>query len=201
MDNDPKTVEEIVRKLTISKEVSVKMASPTVRKCRPRNPFRIPSSKTILEEEDLGSQDTLSFDLTSLDLKGSCTDPECKCHGTKSRPGRSGWFRSVSNKTITHKGRNLIRKSRFNASSVKTHYLKDPVLTLKTNDEQKVNKDPAEKVKVEKSVEPTEISQSCSQQAMLPQCDDITINELAAYFDTYVHIPKKMSLMAEMMYT
>jgi len=31
-------------------------------------------------------------------------------------------------------------------------------------------------------------------------CDDMTIDELASYFDLFVHIPKKMSLMAEMMY-
>lgn len=30
--------------------------------------------------------------------------------------------------------------------------------------------------------------------------DDVTIDELASYFDTFVHIPKKMSTMAEMMY-
>lgn len=45
---------------------------------------------------------------------------------------------------------------------------------------------------------------SCSQQAMArlclnPPCD-VTIDELACYFETFVHIPKKMSSMAEMMY-
>lgn len=40
---------------------------------------------------------------------------------------------------------------------------------------------------------------SCSQQALNPPCD-ITIDELASYFETMVHIPKKMSSMAEMMY-
>ncbi|XP_060534813.1 uncharacterized protein LOC132707130 [Cylas formicarius] len=43
---------------------------------------------------------------------------------------------------------------------------------------------------------------SCSHQARmnsLPPCD-VTIDELASYFETSVHIPKKMSTMAEMMY-
>lgn len=40
---------------------------------------------------------------------------------------------------------------------------------------------------------------SCSQQVLNPPCD-ITIDELASYFETLVHIPKKMSSMAEMMY-
>lgn len=46
---------------------------------------------------------------------------------------------------------------------------------------------------------------SCSQEAgssgASPRnSDDVTIVELASYFDTMVHIPKKMSSMAEMMY-
>lgn len=50
---------------------------------------------------------------------------------------------------------------------------------------------------------------SCSQQAgsgaagvanSSGTSDDVTIDELASYFDTFVHIPKKMSTMAEMMY-
>ncbi|XP_034129571.1 uncharacterized protein LOC117584652 [Drosophila guanche] len=46
---------------------------------------------------------------------------------------------------------------------------------------------------------------TCSQQACYnttttSNCDDVTISELASYFDTMVHIPKKMSSMAEMMY-
>lgn len=40
---------------------------------------------------------------------------------------------------------------------------------------------------------------SCSQQA-LNEASDVTIDELASYFETFVHIPKKMSVMAEMMY-
>lgn len=38
---------------------------------------------------------------------------------------------------------------------------------------------------------------TCSQQAR----DDITVDELAGYFENFVYIPKKMSHMAEMMYT
>lgn len=38
----------------------------------------------------------------------------------------------------------------------------------------------------------------CSQQAKL---EDTSVDELAGYFEDFVHIPKKMSSMAEMMYT
>ncbi|XP_064605613.1 uncharacterized protein LOC135470539 [Liolophura sinensis] len=41
---------------------------------------------------------------------------------------------------------------------------------------------------------------SCSQQAKM-SVDDFSVNELASYFENYVYIPKKMSSMAEMMYT
>lgn len=43
-------------------------------------------------------------------------------------------------------------------------------------------------------------SQSCSIQARACY-DDTSMSELASYFDVYCHIPKKMSHMAEMMYT
>jgi len=39
---------------------------------------------------------------------------------------------------------------------------------------------------------------SCSSQA---RSSDVTVGELAAYFEEYMHLPKKMSQMAEMMYT
>ncbi|KFB36024.1 AGAP006255-PA-like protein [Anopheles sinensis] len=44
-------------------------------------------------------------------------------------------------------------------------------------------------------------SASCSQQARLNTMPcDVTIDEMASYFETLVYIPKKMSTMAEMMY-
>lgn len=48
-------------------------------------------------------------------------------------------------------------------------------------------------------------SNSCSVLARMESsvsvgCDDTSIEELASYFDLFVHIPKKMSRMAEMMY-
>ncbi len=39
---------------------------------------------------------------------------------------------------------------------------------------------------------------TCSEQARV---DDLSVEELAGYFDDFVYIPKKMSTMAEMMYT
>ncbi|KAK4326678.1 hypothetical protein Pmani_002836 [Petrolisthes manimaculis] len=42
---------------------------------------------------------------------------------------------------------------------------------------------------------------SCSQQARSPDYEDVTMDELAAYLDNFLYLPKKMSIMAEMMYT
>ncbi|KAM3966130.1 LOW QUALITY PROTEIN: uncharacterized protein ACR2FA_012430 [Aphomia sociella] len=52
---------------------------------------------------------------------------------------------------------------------------------------------------VRKTVLESNQAGTCSQQALNPPCD-VTIDELASYFETLVHIPKKMSSMAEMMY-
>lgn len=41
---------------------------------------------------------------------------------------------------------------------------------------------------------------TCATQARLDP-DDLSVDELACYFEDFVHIPKKMSTMAEMMYT
>ncbi|XP_060081130.1 uncharacterized protein LOC132560483 [Ylistrum balloti] len=51
---------------------------------------------------------------------------------------------------------------------------------------------------VSKASQDQVLERSCSQEARL---DDMTVNELAGYFEDFVYIPKKMSSMAEMMYT
>ncbi|KAK7083004.1 Oxidative stress responsive serine-rich 1 [Halocaridina rubra] len=45
------------------------------------------------------------------------------------------------------------------------------------------------------------VLRSCSQQARNPDYEDVTMDELAAYLDNFLYLPKKMSHMAEMMYT
>lgn len=54
-----------------------------------------------------------------------------------------------------------------------------------------------------KSLSITEVGavRSCSQQACSPDYEDVTMDELAAYLDNFLYLPKKMSHMAEMMYT
>lgn len=46
----------------------------------------------------------------------------------------------------------------------------------------------------------SKMQSSCDQPTSDP-VDDVTIDELAAYLENGVYIPKKMSQMAEMMYT
>ena len=54
---------------------------------------------------------------------------------------------------------------------------------------------------IQNSVGQPSSTNTCSVQARIspPPCD-VTIDELASYFEEFVHIPKKMSHMAEMMY-
>lgn len=59
----------------------------------------------------------------------------------------------------------------------------------------------ANNMNVSTSSNSSSASSTCSQQARLHTSNcDVTIDELASYFETFVHIPKKMSTMAEMMY-
>lgn len=64
------------------------------------------------------------------------------------------------------------------------------------------------------AISPSSPNLNCSQQALMENngnrwtqessidpIDDVTIDELASYLDVFVYIPKKMSPMAEMMYT
>lgn len=57
---------------------------------------------------------------------------------------------------------------------------------------------PGRSVDLNKANQDQVLERSCSQEARL---DDLTVNELAGYFEDFVYIPKKMSSMAEMMYT
>ena len=44
------------------------------------------------------------------------------------------------------------------------------------------------------------VERSCSQEARLDE-SEVSVNELAAYFDNFLYMPKEMSSMAQMMYT
>ncbi|KAF2346815.1 Zinc finger RING-H2-type [Trinorchestia longiramus] len=54
---------------------------------------------------------------------------------------------------------------------------------------------------IRKSVSGRHKTRSCSEEARGPQFEDTTLEELAAYMDNFLYFPKKMSFMAEMMYT
>lgn len=77
---------------------------------------------------------------------------------------------------------------------------KEQNLVTELSNESQWWKSTKKKTKQTKATIPTKSQAgSCSQEALNPPCD-VTIDELASYFETLVHIPKKMSSMAEMMY-
>lgn len=72
-----------------------------------------------------------------------------------------------------------------------------------TDDGQNVGSNAAQASAIASTATATASSSTCSQQVRMHSTNncDVTIDELASYFETFVHIPKKMSSMAEMMYT
>uniref|UniRef100_A0A1B6DSL7 Oxidative stress-responsive serine-rich protein 1 n=1 Tax=Clastoptera arizonana TaxID=38151 RepID=A0A1B6DSL7_9HEMI len=99
-----------------------------------------------------------------------------------------------------HKGQDVnttscsFKSSNFNGLRTKKDNV---ILSVKAN-----CFDPASNI-TSSDIYPKSQSSSCSLQARMTSpsvCDDTTIDELASYFDLFVHIPKKMSHMAEMMY-
>lgn len=73
--------------------------------------------------------------------------------------------------------------------------------SLKSKNEKELNKSFDDTTKSLNQQHHTSRARStCSQQARINVGCDITIDELAGYFETFVHIPKKMSQMAAEMY-
>ena len=112
---------------------------------------------------------------------------------------------------LKHSGaKPLLRKSRLQIVR-KSRYIRKPKLNIVKFRSYHQIFDPgdfaaeesAPTTNVHPSTNKPNVQSSCSQQALNPytHVNDDTIEELAAYFECYVHIPKKMSQMAEMMYT
>lgn len=96
------------------------------------------------------------------------------------------------------------RDSLKQSTEISLHTLVDDCNQMKISSDLTVpNLAPAgtaqEKITRDSAADKNKAGPSCSQQALNPPCD-VTIDELASYFETLVHIPKKMSSMAEMMY-
>lgn len=99
---------------------------------------------------------------------------------------------------IPVEGNSTIVKSGQAYNSVNFRHLRSSTSRLKITDDGN-----SDSVRKATSANSGSHGQTCSQQALMSTptaCDDVTIDELASYFDVFVHIPKKMSHMAEMMY-
>lgn len=113
-------------------------------------------------------------------------------------------FKTYSPKSRQSGKKPLLRKSRLQIVK-KSRYLRKPKLNLikfKNLGPFSDCEDTTEECGATNQNSPV-LQSSCSQQALhpCPHEDDTTIEELAAYFECIVYIPRKMSQMAEMMYT
>ena len=148
--------------------------------------------------------------LVSTHFRCDSSEDLCKemnrCLVTRRRNRNSTTAVSVTSSKTKHLGaKPLLRKSRLLVVR-KSPYIRKPKLNIvkfqnhATYDVTNSQADESESTNVHLSTKA--IQSSCSQQALNPYShSDDTIEELAAYFECYVHIPKKMSQMAEMMYT
>ena len=106
---------------------------------------------------------------------------------------------------VRHSGtKPLLRKSRLQIVK-KSQYLRKPKLNFikfKNQGTFSDSDETSQEIGATNQNSPV-VQSTCSQQALhpCPHEDDTTIEELAAYFECIVYIPRKMSQMAEMMYT
>ncbi|XP_076805855.1 uncharacterized protein LOC143449508 [Clavelina lepadiformis] len=114
---------------------------------------------------------------------------------------------SSEHQVVTPQRKKCFKFCKSNSSLLKCYSFKD---TQNTNSSKKHNchgKDyrnrsptpESDDKKLEHS-QPGKLSRSCSYQALLTEAD-ISTNELASYMTDFLVLPKKMSSMAEMMYT
>lgn len=203
-----KSLQEKLEKLKIdserSKAVIKKHISGTgigVRKIRKELAFN--KSALLLEEKNVSPCKCSSCSSIGVQLSSSGKAPPKEIHDIV--------------KTAPRQRKSILRKSKLKfldtPGTLSRPILKDPTLILPNSYNESAKDKPVEsKPSGEKSETQSEGFQdtkqrsrvpdpvaSCSQQARI-SCDDVTMNELASYFDEFVHIPKKMSHMAEMMY-
>merc|ERR550517_603413 len=157
------------------------------------------------EVEDKLRRIHLSSKLKDSEEKCDSSEDLCKemnrCLVTRCRNRNSTTSMSVTcTKTKRLGAKPLLRKSRLLVVR-KSPYIRKPKLNIVkfedhvTFDAADSQADESESTNVHPSTKT--IQSSCSQQALNPYSyNDDTIEELAAYFECYVHIPKKMSQMA-----
>ena len=150
------------------------------------------------------SEDTLKKCDSSEDL---CKEMS-RCLVT---PSRKNPATTVFCNKLKHSGaKPLLRESRLQIVR-KSRYIRKPKLHLVKfrsydqifDSDHVAVEESAPTINIHPSTNDPNVQSSNSQQALSPHthASDDTIDELAAYFEYYVHIPKTMSQMAEMMYS
>lgn len=136
--------------------------------------LEVNSKNWSIQDSDFADFKSLITECASLTLS-SC--PDTQLHKSKN-------FRTVHTKQPSTKDRRYISPVPSAATAIgdsRTVYGSEPVASTSSSS--------------------LHGNASCSQQALMNETNcDVTIDELASYFETFVYIPKKMSSMAEMMY-
>ncbi|XP_057379768.1 uncharacterized protein LOC130702115 [Daphnia carinata] len=178
-----------------------------------------PNSEDVVEEELRRlhlPNETETIPAESLSKQESAEElceiwNRCLVTPPQSRVTSSPVFKTITSvyKTSSLKSRHsstkpLLRKARLQIVK-KSKYLRKPKLNfIKFKDQGAfIASDDAFRESDTRNQNSPVVQSSCSQQALhpCPHEDDTTIEELAAYFECIVYIPRKMSQMAEMMYT
>jgi len=145
----------------------------------------------------LKSIDQSSLELTEFSALSIKSDSDCDSPTIKPRPN----YTIRQRREPLFKWKRRIKCSLRGSSSQLPAIPEDETVDcrLQIHNETEEERDPL-KPSALAAVSPQQGS-SCSQQASFGPVDDISIDELASYLDVFVYIPKKMSPMAEMMYT
>lgn len=158
--------------------------------------------EAVLKLNDTGTT-SLSDGLTSMLFKDNC-----KCTAAWKRKKIFGhWSMAKDFKTLNIDQEN--RQAKDDAS-IRDNYQACSFLRARSNTMPSLKRGPGpgrgsgtsqSESSGQSSTSQPSSSNTCSVQArMSPPSCDVTIDELASYFEEFVHIPKKMSHMAEMMY-
>ncbi|XP_032781967.2 uncharacterized protein LOC116920015 [Daphnia magna] len=165
--------------------------------------LHLPNETDVIPAEPLSKQEP-SEELCEIWNRCLVTPPQSRVTSSPVFKTIASVYKTSSSKSRHSNTKPLLRKARLQIVK-KSKYLRKPKLNfIKFKDQGTfIASDDTFSESDTRNQNSRVFQSSCSQQALnpCPEEDDTTIEELAAYLDCIVYIPRKMSQMAEMMYT